>query len=232
MLAMIAMLVLQTEHATVIPPSLSRKKEAASIIPLPPRSGNDYFSLTKSLALSNPVSPVWPRLSSPTTSTHTPAVSTSNSSRGSWSSLFNTGSVRQFMSGVQDTFKEGLATPGETPAYSMHDTTRAEKMITRLPDSPGTAAARRRRVRKDSWYAPVPVPVSRSWNESLAGDGKRLSGSLGAGPKQQQHHQGSLRLADGGVFGHERKVVVFQPPAYEETCVALLFAQCLLSMWC
>lgn len=196
----------------------------APIIPLPPRSGSDYFSLTKSLAQSNPVSPVWPRLSSPTTSTHTPAVSTSNSSRGSWSSLFNTGSVRQFMSGMQDTFKEGIGTPGETPTPSAHDIARGgvEKMVARPPDSPGTAAARRRRVRKDSWYAPV--PVSRSWNESLGGEGKRLSGSLSTSAnRQQQQQQGTLRFTGGGALGQERKAVVFEPPAYEETCVARLF---------
>jgi len=38
-------------------------------------------------------------------------LSSSNSSQRSWSSLFNTGSVRQFMTGVQDTLKDGLMTP-------------------------------------------------------------------------------------------------------------------------
>jgi hypothetical protein len=38
-------------------------------------------------------------------------LSSSNSSQRSWSSLFNTGSVRQFMTGMQDTLKDGLMTP-------------------------------------------------------------------------------------------------------------------------
>jgi hypothetical protein len=37
------------------------------------------------------------------------------SSRGSWSSLFNAGSMRQFMTGVQDTFKDGLSIPSDIP---------------------------------------------------------------------------------------------------------------------
>ena len=45
--------------------------------------------------------------------TNVPPLSASNSSRGSWSSLFNAGSMRQFMTGVQDTLKDGLYTPSD-----------------------------------------------------------------------------------------------------------------------
>ncbi|KAF7977533.1 hypothetical protein HWV62_3304 [Athelia sp. TMB] len=76
----------------------------------------DYFSLSRrrdSRAMPSSSSPAWPRLpSSPSAPAITAAaLSSSNSSRGSWSSLFNTGSMRQFMSGMQDSLKDGLATP-------------------------------------------------------------------------------------------------------------------------
>jgi hypothetical protein len=48
-------------------------------------------------------------------------ASNSNSSRGSWSSLFNTEAMRQLMGGVQDTLKDGLITQIEPPsAASAH----------------------------------------------------------------------------------------------------------------
>lgn len=212
MLAMIAMLVLQTEHATVFPPSVGRKKDMTPIIPTPPRLSSDYFSLTKSLARSNPVSPAWPRLVSPVPPAHTPAASSSNSSRGSWSSLFNTGSMRQFMSGMQDTFKEGLGTPGETPTPAGHDPTRAPNKM-RHPDSPGVAS-RRKHVRKDSWMHSSPVETSRSWSDAAV-DPKRLETSFGSGGLRQ----GALRFMDPDTVVSEHKAVVFEPPSYEATCV-------------
>ena len=85
---------------------------SASIFP-----GGDYFSPSlrgdgnrpiPATSLNThrvPSSPIGPLASA--------TLSSSNSSRGSWSSLFNTGSVRQFMSGVQDTFKDGLTPMGD-----------------------------------------------------------------------------------------------------------------------
>ena len=81
--------------------------------------GGDYFSISLHRDGHRTIPGVSPnrhRLpSSPISPSAGAALSSSNPSRGSWSSLFNTGSVRQFMSGMQDTIKDGLATPaGDT----------------------------------------------------------------------------------------------------------------------
>jgi len=76
----------------------------------------DYFSLQK-----NPPSPsvAWPRRPSSGSNSSqqlgASLPSSATSSRASWSSLFGTNTMRQFMSGVQDTLKEGLSTPESTP---------------------------------------------------------------------------------------------------------------------
>jgi hypothetical protein len=122
--------------------------------------GADYFSVTGGQNDSSPLdSPSWPRL--PSASPIAPSISSSTSSKGSWSSLFNTGSVRQFMSSVQDSIKDGAMLPtdsqpgpvilsnGPTPVSS-DDQPRYK------PESP-----RRRRVSS----IPAVSPVSRSWSE-------------------------------------------------------------------
>lgn len=105
-------------------------------------------------------SPVWPRLQSPpsTPAITAAALSSSNSSRGSWSSLFNTGSMRQFMSGMQDSLKDGLTTPAGDylPAH------RAPIPVptadnARSPTSPHYG-------RDASTHSSV---ISRSWGENL-----------------------------------------------------------------
>jgi WD repeat-containing protein 59 len=73
--------------------------------------GGDYFSLSRRTEANRALpmtSQNWPRLPISPTTPAAAAISSSNSSRGSWSI---TGSVRQFMSGVQDTLKDGLSTP-------------------------------------------------------------------------------------------------------------------------
>ncbi|KAF8972462.1 hypothetical protein BDZ97DRAFT_1781105 [Flammula alnicola] len=219
MLAMIAMLVLQTDHAAVIPPSISRKKNMTPIASIPLRLGGvDYFSLTKSATLGSPVSPAWPRLPSPVAPPLVPSLSSSNSSRGSWSSLFNTGSMRQFMNGVQDTFKEGLTTPGETAA-DMHGASRSTEKLPRLPESPGSGQ-RRKRTRKDSSIY-SPAIVSKSWNEGVLHPSKTLSASFSSAG----HRKPSLRFMDSNPFIHEKQAVVFEPPTHEEMTQPLFESQ-------
>ena len=223
MLAMIAVLVLQTEHVSVLAPSLSRKKESTPIIPTISHriGGTDYFSLMKSTNVPSPVSPAaWPRQPSPTIPALVSSLSSSNSSRGSWSSLFNTGSMQRFMNGVQDTLKEGLGTPGEVPS-SARDIqgrdiqgalSRSVERFSRNQDLHSPAPGqRRRRVRKDSaLYSPA--NVSRSWNEGLVHPSKALSPSFSS----TAHKRPPLRFVRSNAFIHEKQMVIFEPPLHEE----------------
>jgi hypothetical protein len=93
-----------------------------------------------------------------------PQLSSSNSSRGSWSSLFNTGSMRQFVAGVQDTFKDGLVTPADTQV----------KPSDRIPESIAvpkversqrpSASPRHTGLSKGASLPSMPV-LSKSWSE-------------------------------------------------------------------
>ncbi|KAI4527925.1 WD40 repeat-like protein [Schizophyllum commune Loenen D] len=140
----------------------------------------DYFTTRRSR--TSPHSPPWHRSGndSPSRNFINAAISSSNSSRGSWSSLFNTGTMRQYLAGVQDTLREGLATPSTetlppTPKLPPTPTTPltprptipvpASKVL-RGPDSP---IPRARRPRQNSILAPLNEPMSKSWNESFFG---------------------------------------------------------------
>jgi hypothetical protein len=84
-------------------------------------NSGDYFSLVNSSPESSirAESPEWPRLASANPPRNLPSLysePSSNHFRGSWSNLFNAGSVRQFVIGVQD-FKDGLITPTEIPPH-------------------------------------------------------------------------------------------------------------------
>ncbi|KAH7890370.1 hypothetical protein F5I97DRAFT_1798915 [Phlebopus sp. FC_14] len=187
MLAMIAVVLLKANRSTAgqgsmaayPPPSIQDTSSAV------PKMENDYFSLMKpkdprGIALS----PGWPPLPSLSSTPKFPtasSLSTSNSSRGSWSSLFNTGSVRQFMSGVQDSI------PTPVPV-----TIPSGPSVLRLPnpDSP-----RRKALGRDQ---STTSPVSKSWSEtrvtplsrttslpfSSAGHGRRPTFSQAMSPKQ------------------------------------------------
>jgi WD repeat-containing protein 59 len=132
--------------------------------PTSPRFNGDYFSLTKAINSNVPASsPTWPRLPS-ASATAPPMVSSTSSYRGSWSNLFNTGTVRQFMTGVQDTFKDGLITPNESQlggAMSPEATSPAprSKVANRSPSSP-----RKSGFGKSS-SIPHVSPISKSWSE-------------------------------------------------------------------
>ncbi|KAI6038574.1 hypothetical protein EDC04DRAFT_1953831 [Pisolithus marmoratus] len=164
MLAMIAVVFLKAYTRVSVPvirpPS---PKEPASVVS---KTDDDYFSLP---AVKDPraavLSPGWPRLSSLSpTGPSGPAASlpsTSNSSRGSWSSLFNAGSVRQLMSGVQDSVVPSLDTtsprlpPAPIPIGDI-------KPRLPHPDSP-----RRKALGKDPSPSST-TPLSKSWSETHA----------------------------------------------------------------
>lgn len=116
---MLSMLVLQVSHHlhTLAAKDLltwATSKSSTSKV----ASSLDYFSLSR-----GPVPPTtggipwrFPTNTPPLLSLGAgPTLSSSNSSRGSWSSLFNSGSMRQFMSNVQDNIRDGLTTPLEMP---------------------------------------------------------------------------------------------------------------------
>jgi len=208
MLAIISMLILQTEHRHVLPRSANAVavKESNSA-PLVSSRGNnvDYFSLKKPATPSSSISIAWARMPSPKLSLHAPSVSSSNSSRGSWSSLFNTGTVRQFMTGVQDSLKEGLATPLEVPVRE----TTPEIQITSTARTTNSSVShpRKRRTRNNSTFIPTSA-VSRSWSVTSSRKPTFPTSSTG-------HKRFPLRFLGPGPLIHEKRVV-FGPPPFNE----------------
>ncbi|KAA1477857.1 hypothetical protein DENSPDRAFT_829305 [Dentipellis sp. KUC8613] len=106
MLAMLAVLLLKMYKHTPTPSDRSAAVRVVS--PSTPgmqrAPSGDYFTLRRRKEnRSTPLSPVgWHRgTPSPTTNNISTSIS-SMSSRGSWSSLFNTGGMRQFMAGMQE----------------------------------------------------------------------------------------------------------------------------------
>jgi len=210
MLAMLSMLVLQTELGA-IPPSISRMKNTSPVTAVPLRTaGMDYFSLTKSAVnLLSPSSPEWPRLPSSPPSM-APSFSSSNSSRGSWSSLFNTGTMRQFMNGVQDTLKEGLSTPTEiVPSHGISPvSTRSTEKLVRTGSDLAVGSLRKRRMNQESLlHTRVPTAMPKTWNDSVRQPSTTLSASF-----SRRH----LRFTDSSSSVNENQIVVFKPE-HEDT---------------
>ncbi|KAF7309628.1 WD-REPEATS-REGION domain-containing protein [Mycena indigotica] len=146
MLAMLSVVVLQG-CKQVVPPIQSPPLHGT---PTPRNGPVDYFNLTRSTSVGGPPSPSSPSWSRPPQ----PALSTSGSSRGSWSSLFNAGTMRQFVSGVQDSFM----TPSELPSSK---------------DS-----SRRHHWRDAHSGLVSPSTVSRSWNETTSPGIKQMAVSF------------------------------------------------------
>ncbi|KAF7294510.1 WD-REPEATS-REGION domain-containing protein [Mycena kentingensis (nom. inval.)] len=208
MLAMLAMIVLQACHGPGPTPSI--KSPPIRGTPTPRNVPFDYFSISRpSTHRMSPISPTWPRNSaSPPIAQQQPALSTSGSSRGSWSSLFNAGSVRQFMSGVQDSFM----TPSELPAStSIAKENRAislgQLQLQQGPESPLT-----HRRWRDSSGLGSPSIVSKSWHETTTPPGmKQLAVSFSSAghkrvPFSTPPHQQPI---------HESRVVVYDVPVEE-----------------
>lgn len=135
MLGMLSMLMLQTRYCTleILSPFATPATSATPIITQQrptsrlefggsvnssamltvPKSGPvDYFNLTRAINGASPMppsSPEWPRLPPISPMSPPPPLSNPSTSRGSWSSLFGAGGVKQF---VQETFtKDGQQTP-------------------------------------------------------------------------------------------------------------------------
>lgn len=140
------------------------------------------------------------------------------------------------MSGMQDTFKEGLSTPGETPTAAAvvtlgTDVSRsAEKLSMGRLDSPGASGSRRKRNRKDSWmYGSQTAHESKSWNEGAASE---LGKAMGSSFSSAGNKQPSLRFVDSTVFSRDHKVVIFELPSSEETYVLDFIFLSSLAMLC
>ncbi|TFK18369.1 hypothetical protein FA15DRAFT_760641 [Coprinopsis marcescibilis] len=211
MLAMISFVVLKTPHGIARkPPQTAKLKAELTIASLPPlkTGGMDYFTLARSLNnVPSPLSPAW---SSPTGAPHAPSIASSNSSRGSWSSLFNTGGMRQLMNGLQD----GLVTPIEVPPapsyfpepISKQNST--EKMVLNP-----VGAMNRRRSRKDSSFSSTASVMSKSWNEGQPQTSRSTSVSFSsAGHKRS----GILRTRDISPLSGDKRRITFEAPVLEE----------------
>ncbi|KAI6121184.1 hypothetical protein F5141DRAFT_1257710 [Pisolithus sp. B1] len=223
MLAMIAVVLLKAyarvsvpSAAVVIrPPSPKEPPSAVS------KTDDDYFSLP---AVKDPraavLSPGWPRLSSISpTGPSAPAaslLSTSNSSRGSWSSLFNTGSVRQLMSGVPESLTSPLDTTSpRAPPIPIP----IGDIIPRLPnpDSP-----RRKALGKDPSPSST-APLSKSWSEThvipLARPSLSQSSSQGRRPTFSQ----AINVKQ---TASQKKLVIFdEEPESKESSRFVAFSQ-------
>ncbi|KAJ7831185.1 hypothetical protein B0H14DRAFT_2365267 [Mycena olivaceomarginata] len=210
MLAMLSMIVLQGCRTCL---STTTKSPDRRGTVTPKYAGMDYFSLSRTSSGNNtgrmsPVSPTWPRLTaSPPVTSGQAQLSTSNSSRGSWSSLFNAGSVRQFMSGMQD-LKDGLTTPSEPPATSTIPVPKVDR-ISRGPDSP---LPRRRAYWRDSGL-PSPSAVSKSWNEATSPAVKHAVSFSSADHRRPAFSRTSTRKD----VIHEARVVLLDLPTGDKS---------------
>ncbi|KAJ7130097.1 hypothetical protein C8R43DRAFT_896484 [Mycena crocata] len=219
MLAMLAMIVLQGCCKSRSPSNVKSSELRGT--PTPKYGGGDYFSISRPSSGPNtgghmsPVSPTWPRLtaSPPITSNQAP-LSTSNSSRGSWSSLFNAGSMRQFMSGMQDSLKDGLMTPSEAP-MSTGSAIPVPSRVDRIHRGPDSPLPRKRGYWRDAGL-PSPSAVSKSWNESQSPGIKHAVSFSSAGHRRPVFS----RFGTPKDAIHEARVVVFDLPSGRDTADA------------
>ncbi|PBK62980.1 hypothetical protein ARMSODRAFT_963822 [Armillaria solidipes] len=216
MLAMMSMIVLQAFDTRESLESTMRSPDPKSVNATPLRSGHsdpfDYFSMARSRSERDSLkSPVWPRLpsASPNILNAAPSISSSSSSRGSWSNLFNTGTMRQLMSGVQDSIKDGLATPTmETrpplvTSGSIPIPPSRSDRVRHGPDSPKPAHSKG--PRKD-------LAVSKSWNEKETQSHRQSVSFSPASVSMQSHGSSVGRRVVGGTG---KRIIVEEPPDEE-----------------
>lgn len=213
MLAMISMLLLQN-GCTSVPMYADSSEGSLGLRIIPNFTGVDYFSLSRTAKDRSPHPPAWQRRPSTPTAQQQLATSlpSSTSSRGSWSSLFNTGTMRQFMTGVQGTLKEGLSTPTgfPNPNHPEPETTMSTPTLeNRLGETPGIP---RRRQRKSMNLQSPPISASKSWNETLPLPVKPSTSSSSAGHKRTPLTQ----IINTNIAVGSRKIKIFEPPPEPE----------------
>ncbi|KAG6873263.1 hypothetical protein C0995_001037 [Termitomyces sp. Mi166 len=192
------------------------------------RSREDYFSLNGQSPQTERPS-ICPRQSSTPNVPQRPGTSvpSSTSSRGSWSSLFNTGSMRQFMSGVQDSLKEGLNIPLEgatnispTPANPPVTTRPRITLSVKLDTARSSLESIRRQPRKEQGFlssepkSPVSPPIaaaSKSWSET-GSHPLRVSPSLSSGSTGHSRRTPLAQVSDPSNAQVEvKRRIVFKP---------------------
>jgi len=235
MLAMLAVLILQTPFTTITtsPPRASSQQLLTNVLPSSirsPKSGAlDVYTITQGLnqqpnppALGQQPSPIAPALA--------PSLSSSSSSRGSWTNIFSTG--RQF---VQDALNPTSVVPTDLPLQlDVHS-----KIFgfdkSRHPDSPSLPGSGHRR-RKDSRLALAPattlnMSTPRSWTDDkphlyrnrtsfgAGGESHSNSGILTEIPvktKRLPLHPRGIGFGQSTVTSEsaadEKQFVVFHPP--------------------
>lgn len=121
----------------------------------------DYFNYGQRVDGHNLFSPAESHVSPAATPSAMPASTSSpTSSRGSWSSLFNTSTMRHFMTGRQGTIREGEHSPYDvTPGTSSQGSAAIPVPGGRTPMSPQRKIYRRK--------SPLGVisPATHSWSE-------------------------------------------------------------------
>ncbi|KAG2364093.1 hypothetical protein BDR07DRAFT_1355525 [Suillus spraguei] len=238
MLAMLGVILLRAFAS--LPDTVPNTPSADDPSSVSPSPEEDYFSFMRRKGpRAAALSPGRPRLSS-TSPTAPPlmasSLSMSNSSRGSWSSLFNAGSMRQFMSGVQESIStplyiDALQLPMRTPMpipSPLPGSESAGSVVLRLPniDTP-----------RRSKMSTLMSPVSKSWSDtpvlstfaptvppSLAVHGRRPTFSQVIGPKQVIHEK---RLVIKKEYIEEKPAAYDQQILAQYKCHVLAYAEML-----
>ncbi|KAI0316197.1 hypothetical protein OF83DRAFT_1196593 [Amylostereum chailletii] len=191
MLAILAVLVLKMYRPTP-PVSKCPPVRVASPNASTPSSAiqrTDYFGMRRR---GVPPSPGWIRpASSPTTNVLSTSLS-SLSSRGSWSSLFNTGNVRQFVSGAVET-PNAANENANTNAIAIANAAASADVVAGIP-VPGGGRRRRTTLADSPQFRPAaprntsdsprryPSPTMKSWPDAAVGaNTTRLSVTFASG---------------------------------------------------
>jgi len=231
MLAMLAVLILQTPYTatTTSPPRAASQRPTINTLPPSIRSPKSGV-LTITQGLSQQLnSPALGQQPSPIALA--PSLSSSSSSRGSWANIFSTG--RQF---VQDALNPTFVVPTDLSLQSDVHSKNFGFDKFRHPDSPSLPGTGHRR-RKDLKLAPAPAIILSTANTSTprswADDKPQLHRnrtSSGAGAGGSHTNSGiwtefpikTKRLSRGIGFGQstvtgesaadEKQFVVFRPP--------------------
>ncbi|KIY44139.1 hypothetical protein FISHEDRAFT_52764 [Fistulina hepatica ATCC 64428] len=226
MLAMLSTLILQSLNQMSLPISGGTPKSpalGASTEPHSPQSAShaqvsrDYFASSRSNTASGSQS--W--LHSPTQLNFPLNMSSSNSSKGSWSSLLNPTTVRQMMATVQDSFKDGFSASGEVSSTSEHPIPVPRRF--HGPDSPDARDIRTRSSRYDlGLRSPINRPLSSmaSWSElplaSHSHPTDSVRSSMSSSSMFSRRLRRSSRANSRGIQASSKQITFVSEPSQEE----------------
>ncbi|KAI0952525.1 hypothetical protein AcV7_008300 [Taiwanofungus camphoratus] len=174
-----------------------------------PRTGRDYS-----------LSPIWPQpFSSPTSQPVAPSLSSPSSSRGSWSSLFNTNSMKQLVTGP----KSKATIPVPEMNQICHDPSSYVSSQSRDPPLPPTTLAT-----KSCSEADISSRVTSTITFSSAGHPRRptFSQVLSAGATNLEKRRIVANLASGT----QSRLSLFQTELHDQLlCHIVVYADILLA---